>query len=96
MLLWLRKKDYEGAQHPDLLIANSKTVQKRIRNYYHQKSVVIYPPVLIPNVYLSDKDTKKKYFLCVSRLVKQKGVDLAIRACNDLQLPLIIVGTGPE
>lgn len=36
------------------------------------------------------------YFLIVSRLVPYKRIDLAINACNRLQLPLVIVGTGSE
>ncbi|MBI5448713.1 glycosyltransferase [Candidatus Gottesmanbacteria bacterium] len=92
---WLKKKDFEGAQRPDILIANSKTVQKRIWNYYKRKSIVIYPSVHIPSIKVLNKP-RSLYFLCVSRLVKQKGIDLAIRACNDLKLPLYVVGTGPE
>ncbi|CAN5355255.1 hypothetical protein BH10PAT1_BH10PAT1_5040 [soil metagenome] len=36
------------------------------------------------------------YYLVVSRLVKYKKVDLAIEAFNELNLPLVIVGTGRE
>lgn len=36
------------------------------------------------------------YFLIVSRLVPYKRVDLAIEAFNELDIPLIIIGTGSE
>jgi len=39
---------------------------------------------------------KKNYYLLVSRLVKYKKVDLAIKAFNKLNLKLIIVGVGRE
>lgn len=93
LLSWLRVRDFIGAQRPDILIANSHTVQMRILKYYRRESVVIYPPVRIP------KQLPKrhpKYFLCVSRLARQKGMDLAIRACNTLKERLVIVGEGAQ
>lgn len=102
----LRIQDYIGAQRPDILIACSKTVQKRIRKYYRRESLVIYPPVTLcvamragppvtlPRKFISNEN--KEYFLIVSRLVKQKGIDLAIKACNQLKLPLVIIGEGKE
>jgi glycosyltransferase involved in cell wall biosynthesis len=41
----LRLWDYAAASRPDKIIANSKTVQKRIWNYWREKSTVINPPV---------------------------------------------------
>lgn len=38
----------------------------------------------------------ENYFLVVSRLSAYKRVELAIKACDCLRLPLKIVGTGPE
>ncbi|KKS81609.1 MAG: glycosyltransferase [Candidatus Gottesmanbacteria bacterium GW2011_GWC1_43_10] len=38
----------------------------------------------------------KSYYLSVGRLTYAKRVDLAIAACNELKLPLKIVGTGRE
>lgn len=93
-ITWLRMADYLGAQRPDVLITSSKIVQKRIRKYYRRDSTVFYPPVTIPDKLNATQ--KKEYFLIISRLVKQKGVDLAIRACNKLKVPLVIVGEGRE
>jgi glycosyltransferase involved in cell wall biosynthesis len=36
------------------------------------------------------------YFLIVSRLATWKKIDIAIEACNQLQLPLKIIGEGPD
>lgn len=36
------------------------------------------------------------YYLCVSRLARAKHIELAIRACNKLRLPLYIIGKGIE
>lgn len=98
LLFWpikfaLQKIDKKGSQYPDLLIANSKNVQNRIKKYYGRKSVVLYPPVKMLN---PKQITKDDYFLCLSRLVKQKGIDLAIKVCNRYNLPLVVVGDGSE
>ncbi|MDP3974009.1 MAG: glycosyltransferase [Candidatus Daviesbacteria bacterium] len=42
---FLRIKDFEVSQRPDILVANSKEVQARIKKFYRRDSVVIYPPV---------------------------------------------------
>lgn len=47
VLAWLRIQDFIGAQRPDILVANSKVVQKRILKYYRRESQVIYPPLLL-------------------------------------------------
>ncbi len=93
LLSWLRVLDYIGAQRPDILISNSKTVQARIKKYYKRDSVVIYPPIKRLKATLR---RSPQYFLCVSRLARQKGIDLAIRACNELGESLVIVGVGAE
>ncbi len=91
---WLKKKDLESGKKPDLMIGISREVQKRIKETYKRKSLLVYPPVNI-----SLKVTKKgngKYYLFFSRLVKQKGAYLAIKACTELNIPLLVVGVGPE
>lgn len=96
---FLRLYDFEIAQRPDILIANSENVAKRIKKFYRREAVVIYPPVnvekcKIDNVKCKIKD--KKYFLSVGRLVRGKGLEIIIEACGKLGLPLKIVGSGPE
>jgi len=88
----LRKKDFLKLQKIDLLIANSKNVQKRIFKYYKRKSIVLYPPVE------TKAGMKKKgdYYLFFSRLVKQKGGELAVRAFNQNGKKLLIVGEGGQ
>ncbi|MCK5416470.1 glycosyltransferase [Candidatus Parcubacteria bacterium] len=45
LLSKIRMWDRLAADRVDLFIANSETVQKRIRKYYRRDSIVIYPPV---------------------------------------------------
>jgi len=100
---YLKKWDKVAANRPDTLIAISKEVQRRIKNFYGRDSQVIYPPVSLKGlggIAFSEDEVlgkDKGYFLIVSRLskfTKYKRIDLAIQACNELQLPLKIVGEG--
>jgi len=90
---FLRITDFETSQRPDILVANSENVRARIKKFYRRDAKVIYPPVDI-----KEFDTPKKegeYFLSLGRLARAKGVDLIIKACSDLNLPLKVAGTGP-
>jgi glycosyltransferase involved in cell wall biosynthesis len=98
---YLRKWDRIAAERPDAFVSISKEVQKRVKKYYGRDSMVIYPPVELgarrKEAVASKKKNKDDYFLIVSRLSKftrYKRIDLAIEACNELGLPLKIVGEG--
>lgn len=90
----IRVWDRLAAERVDEFIANSKTVQMRIKKYYNRDSTVIYPPVEAGKFSLADKI--EDYYLIVSRLRPYKRVDLAVEAFNALELPLKIIGTGEE
>jgi len=96
----IRKLDYVNSKKIDLLVANSKNVQKRIKKYYGRNSTVVYPPVVIPKrvgkTSGREKERKGKYYLFFSRLVKQKGCELCIKAFNQNKKPLYVVGKGKE
>ena len=93
-LSYLRVLDFQAADRPDLLIANSQFTQERIAKYYRRSSTVIYPGIRVPQI--SNYQETRGYFLVVSRLTKAKKIDVAIEAMNKLGLPLVVVGTGPE
>jgi glycosyltransferase involved in cell wall biosynthesis len=94
---YLRSWDKIAAQRPDEYIAISTEVQKRIKKYYGRDSEIIYPPSEMANGkwQMANSDKTGDYFLIVSRLTNfYKRVDIAIKACNELKLPLKIVGSG--
>jgi len=93
----MRYWDYAAAHRPDLLIANSKTVQARIKKYYKLSSVIINPPVDTARfANLNSQNQKDDYYLVVSRLIPYKRVDLAVQACSKLGKKLVVVGAGSE
>ncbi|MCW9712609.1 glycosyltransferase [Aliifodinibius salicampi] len=91
---YLRKFDLEGAAKVDHFLANSKFVQKRIKRIYNRESTVIYPPVDLSE--FSYKHPQEEYYLMVSALVPYKRVGLAVQAFNELEKPLVIIGSGSE
>lgn len=91
-----QKTDFIYGQRPDYLLCNSKTVQQRILDHYQRPSKIIYPGVNINFFKPLNQRTDEKYFLIVSRLVKHKKIDLAIRACHQLNQKLVIVGQGRD
>lgn len=92
LMSYLRYVDRLGAKGPDLLIANSKTVRDRIKKYYKRDSQVVYPPVK----QYKRKVELGKYYVCMSRLVRQKGVELVVKAFNQMEKKLVVIGSGRE
>ena len=94
---WLRRWDYDAAQRVTLFIANSRNVQKRIKDCYERESVVIYPPVEVDRFVLPGwNDSSRGYFLLVSQLVPYKRIDIVVEAFNRCGRNLFIIGDGPE
>jgi len=94
-LHYLRIWDFQAAQRPDALIANSRFVAQRIRSYYRRPATVIHPPVDV-DYFQPVPEPKQDYYLIASRWVGYKRADLAIAACKALGLRLLVVGDGPE
>ena len=91
---YIRVWDRISAERPNLIVANSNFVAKRIKKYYKRESLVIHPPVSVRDFFVSEK--RGDYFLMVGRLLSYKRYDIAIQAFNKLGLPLKIIGRGPE
>ncbi len=94
ILYKLRQWDTNSSKRADLLIANSNFTLRRIKKYWGLNAEVIHPPV-DTNRFKHDLD-RGDYYLCVTRLVPNKRVDLLVRAFNKLNLKLVIVGNGSE
>lgn len=91
---YLRIWDWEASRRVDEFWSISDFVKNRVKKYYGKESRVIYPPVNVDNFFISKEIGN--YFLMVGRMVSYKKFDLAIKAFNQLGLPLKIIGTGPE
>jgi glycosyltransferase involved in cell wall biosynthesis len=90
----LRRWDTATARTVDRFVAISTDVARRIHDTYGRASDVVFPPVDVER-FRFDR-ASDDYFLVVSRLNAYKRIDLAVRACTALGLPLVVVGAGPE
>jgi glycosyltransferase involved in cell wall biosynthesis len=91
----IRMWDRLAADRVDHFVANSHTVQDRIKKYYRRESDLIYPPVELSK-FTPKAKAGGDYFLTGGRLVSYKRFDITIKAFNRLGIPLVVFGTGPE
>lgn len=90
----LQQWDRQAAKRVDHFVGISRVVQQRIARFYRRDAEIIYPPVDVQRFTLSQGHGD--YFLIISRLVPYKRIDLAVRAFNQLGLPLFIIGEGRD
>jgi len=92
---YLQRWDVRTTPGVDHLIANSRFVQERIRDFWGRESTVIHPFVetaKFPDLLEAPKD----YYLIVSAFAPYKRIDLAIEAFRRSGRRLLIVGRGQE
>ena len=101
----LRLWDYASAQRVDHVIANSRTVARRVKRWWGKEAAVIHPPVDIsrfssPHMAglqnVPGTPEPGSYYLCLSELVSYKRVELAVEACTRTGRRLVVAGDGPE
>ena len=89
----LRYWDIDTTKAVNFFITNSENVKQRIKIIYGKDSEIIYPPVEINKLVISNQI--EDYFLVVSRLNAYKMIDVVIDAFNEINKPLRIIGDGP-
>ncbi len=92
LLKGLKRWDLRASRQPDYYIANSKVVADRIEQCYGRKAEVIPPPIDVERFTYDEPD--EDYYLILSRLAPYKRLDLAIKACEKLDRPLVVIGDG--
>ncbi len=91
---YMRKVDLNYSQEPDLYVANSTVVARRIQSIYRKKAVVINYPIDTSKFIFSD--AKDEFYLASARMISYKRLDVIIEAFNWLGWRLLISGNGPE
>jgi glycosyltransferase involved in cell wall biosynthesis len=86
------------AEQADAVIVPSVFARERLRELGAplpwERVHVLPPPVREPSTV--SPAASKSYALVVSRLAPEKGVDVAIDACREAGIELVIAGEGPE
>ncbi|WZH37547.1 MAG: glycosyltransferase [Microbacterium enclense] len=99
---FLKRWDRRAAHSATKYFAISTVVQQRIKDTYGLDSEVLPAPHTVDKsiphepVDLGRLSASDGFYLCISRLLPYKNVDVVINAFNELKLPLVVVGTGPE
>lgn len=91
---YLRIVDRLSADRVDHFVANSAYVAERIRRVYRREAQVVHPPVQV-QAFEPDRP-RGNHYLVLGQLVRYKRADLAVRAFNELGLPLVIIGEGEQ
>lgn len=99
---FLKRWDRRASRSATTYFAISTVVQQRIKDAYGLDSEVLPAPHTVDMtiaeepVDLPEHIAAEPFFLCISRLLPYKNVDVVIQAFTDLGLPLVVVGAGPE
>ncbi len=91
----MRNWDKKAAMRPDYLIANSTHTKAMIKKYYDRDSTVIFPPVDIER-FKNDNTQKREGLVIAGRQTPYKKIDLAVKVCTKLNIPLTVIGDGPD
>lgn len=89
----LRVLDFQSAQRPSLVLANSEEVKKRIEKFYRRTALVVNPPVEINSKFrIQDSKFTEDYFLTGGRLARAKHNEIPLLACALLGRKLKVFG----
>ena len=97
--------DQRAQRRHDVYVGNSTEVQRRISRVYDRDDVkLVFPPHSIdagggavePIAGAERLAQQGGFLLSVARLLPYKNVDAVIGAAQELDLPLLVIGRGPE
>jgi glycosyltransferase involved in cell wall biosynthesis len=83
-----------GPERIDALVANSRFIADRIREFYGREARVVHPFADLGRFTHERKESRN--YLMVGAFAPYKRIDIAIDAFNRLGLPLLIVGSGQD
>ncbi len=102
LLPLLKLWDQKVARRAGTYVANSTTIQQRIKDVYGRDVDIIFPPFSLqvdaaeaPVEGLEDFLDDGDYFLMVSRLMPYKNIDRVVEAFNLMGKKLLVIGAGP-
>ena len=89
----MRAWDRSSASRPDLIIANSQFVRRRIGKFWGRDASVVYPPVDVDLFQRTDDVSDECVW--ISQLVPYKRPDIAVDAFTRTGRKLHVIGDGP-
>lgn len=92
---YLQRWDVRTTAGVDHLIANSRFVGERIRDFWGRESTVIHPFVETGK-FLDKLEEPRDFYLVVSAMAPYKRIDLAVDAFAKMGKELVVVGKGQD
>ncbi len=93
----LRSWDRWSTRSVTRFVAISHAVAERIEHCYGRPATVVHPVVDVERFTRLPRPAHGgSHYLVAGRLVAYKRADLAVRACTEAGLPLVVMGAGPE
>lgn len=89
----IRDWDLSASRRVDAYIAISEYGRERIRRCYGRDAAVVHPPV---DTHRFASGQPGDSLLVVSELVRHKRVSIALEAARRAQMPIRVVGSGPN
>jgi glycosyltransferase involved in cell wall biosynthesis len=89
----IRNWDLSASRRVDAYIAISEYGRERIRRCYGRDAAVVHPPV---DTHRFTSGEPGDSLLVVSELVRHKRVSVALEAARQAQMPIRVVGSGPN
>ena len=95
---YLTQYDLCSNNNVDVMLANSRFVQKRILTWYKRYSEIVHPFVELSDIQSFRKENveKEPFYLVLSAFAPNKKIDVAVKAFNENGRNLKIIGTGQQ
>jgi glycosyltransferase involved in cell wall biosynthesis len=89
----IRRWDRHSSEGVTHYIANSRITRQRIRDFWGRDASIVHPPVAVERF---QQDRPEDFFLFVGEVVRHKRLEIALEAAQKAQVPLKVVGSGPD
>jgi glycosyltransferase involved in cell wall biosynthesis len=93
MLGAIRRWDRKSTEGVTEYIANSNITRERIQKFWGRDASVVHPPVAVERFH---QERPEDFFLFVGEVVRHKRLELALQAARKADVPMKVVGTGPD
>jgi len=93
----LRKRDLQFTKF-DKVYANSKYTAQEAKKMYDIHNIQVKYPIVTEKCFIpAIEENPQAYYLYIGRLVNfVRETDKIIKLCNELKVPLIVMGSGPD
>lgn len=89
-----RRADRRAAQRAHTVVANSRAVAQRVRDWWGRGAVVVPPPVDVESYRPDPTVGREDFFLLAGRLVPYKRPEIAVEAARRAGVRLVVAGEG--